>query len=229
MAKMKRTSLRKQQLTVIPDHPQKKMRVDFKNQEQEEAFKTIENNIITFLLGPAGTGKTHLAIGYAIREFLYGTYEKIIITKPLVDAGEKLGFLPGEIESKIEPYMASIQDVMEHFMDTRVIENMFLEKRFEFCPLAYMRGRTLKNAIIILDEAQNATKMQTEMFLTRIGENSKICINGDYFQSDLNGKCRFKEIADKLSRIEGIAAFELKETVRHPLIAKIVEAIQAID
>jgi phosphate starvation-inducible PhoH-like protein len=229
MAKMKRSTLRKQQLTIIPEHPEKKMTIWCKNQEQEDALKTIESNVITFLLGPAGTGKTHISIGYAIREFLYGTYERIIITKPLVDAGEKLGFLPGEIESKIEPYMQSILDVMSCFMDTRVIQNLIAEEKIQFSCLAYMRGRTLKNAVIILDEAQNATKLQTEMFLTRIGENSKICVNGDFGQSDLFNKCRLNQIAGKLSSIDGIASVELKETVRHPLIAKIVEAIQAID
>jgi phosphate starvation-inducible PhoH-like protein len=231
MAKLKRSALKKQQLLTptTPEHPREKMNIKFKNEEQEKAFRVIENNTITFLLGPAGTGKTHLALGYAIREFLYGTYEKIVITKPLVDAGEKLGFLPGEIESKIEPYMCSVLDVMSFFLDVRVINTMFVEQKFEFCPLAYMRGRTLKNAIIILDEAQNATKLQTEMFLTRIGEKSKIVCNGDFGQSDLNGKCRLRQISERLSQINGIGSFELKETVRHPLIAKIVDAISTID
>ena len=230
MAKLKRSALKKQLLTpTVLEHPREKMNIKFKNDEQEEALKVIENNTISFLLGPAGTGKTHLALGYAIREFLYGTYEKIIITKPIVDAGEKLGFLPGEIESKIEPYMYSILDVMSFFLDIKVINSMFVEQKFDFCPLAFLRGRTLRNAIIILDEAQNATKLQTEMFLTRIGEKSRMIINGDAEQSDINGKSRLRPIAEKLSKIDGIASFELKKTVRHPLIAKIVEVINKID
>ncbi len=174
------------------------------------------------------THNTHLAISYAVFEFLHGNYKKIIMTRPIVEAGEKLGFLPGELENKIHPYMVPILDLLEDKLDTKTIEECFDSGKFETAPIAYMRGRTLKG-IIILDEIQNCSISQIKMVLTRLGENSKIICTGDLDQSDLSSKNNnLKLMIEKLSKIDGIDFFNLKKSVRHPLIGKIIEAFDEI-
>lgn len=207
-----------------------KIRIEIKNEEQKEALKKMDANAITFLLGPAGTGKTFLAIAYAINAFLDQKIEKIVLTRPVIEAaGERLGHLPGDYEDKINPYMIPLLDFLHEHLDRTNVNKFFAEGRFELAPLAYMRGRTLKNSFIILDEAQNAKRDQILMLLTRIGENSKIVCTGDPLQSDLNGKGRLAEIAEKLSaKVAGIATQHLTRSVRHPMIEKIIEAFEDI-
>jgi len=200
----------------------------FKNDEQKKATNIIKENTISFLIGPAGTGKSYLAISYAVFEFLHGNYKKIVMTRPAVEAGERLGHLPGELEDKIHPYMIPLLDFLEEKLDSKLIQDCFANGSFEIAPIGYMRGRTLKNAVVVFDEAQNATLGQTKMVLTRIGENSKMIVTGDPEQSDLNGKCKLRQISSALSKIEGIKTFELKESVRHPLIEKMIESFDEI-
>lgn len=198
------------------------------NDEQKQALELIKNNTISFLIGRAGTGKTHLAIAYAVCEFLDERYKKIVMTRPAVEAGECLGHLPGAFEDKIHPYMVPLLDFLEEKLEKKCVKKYFEEGKFEIAPLAYMRGRTLKDSIIILDEAQNAKKDQILMLLTRIGRGSKIIVTGDPSQSDINGKGKLTEITHALSKVDSIDHIELLESVRHPLISKIIDVFAGI-
>ena len=195
---------------------------------QSEYINAIRNNMIVFGLGPAGTGKTYLAMDMAITAFKNGEVERIILTRPAIEAGEKLGFLPGDLQSKVDPYLRPLYDALYQIMGADSFNKNMEKGLIEVAPLAYMRGRTLDNAYIILDEAQNTTPAQMKMFLTRIGFGSKVIVTGDMTQKDLasNVKSGLEVALKVLKNIEGISFITLtsKDVVRHPLVMKIVQA-----
>ena len=195
---------------------------------QREYINAIRNNMIVFGLGPAGTGKTYLAMAMAITSFKNGEVERIILTRPAIEAGEKLGFLPGDLHSKVDPYLRPLYDALYQIMGADSFNKNMEKGLIEVAPLAYMRGRTLDNAYIILDEAQNTTPAQMKMFLTRIGFGSKVIVTGDMTQKDLasNVKSGLEVAIKVLKNIEGISFITLtsKDVVRHPLVMKIVQA-----
>ena len=197
---------------------------------QKEYVECIRKNMITFGIGPAGTGKTYLAMAMAITAFRNEEVSRIILTRPAIEAGEKLGFLPGDLQSKIDPYLRPLYDALYQIMGAESFQKNMEKGLIEVAPLAYMRGRTLDNAYIILDEAQNTTQAQMKMFLTRIGFGSKVIVTGDLSQKDLpSGMTSGLDIAvEVLKNIEGIAFCHLtsKDVVRHPLVQKIVEAYE---
>ena len=163
--------------------------IKVKNVSQYKYIETIMNSTVTFGVGPAGTGKTFLAVASAVKMYSEDQIKKIVLTRPAVEAGEKLGFLPGDLSQKIDPYLVPLFDSLEYFFGNENLEYLIEKRNIEIVPLAYMRGRTLNNACIILDEAQNATSGQIKMFLTRLGENSKVIITGDESQIDLYNTC----------------------------------------
>ena len=193
----------------------------------------IRKNMIVFGLGPAGTGKTYLAMAMAITAFKNDEVSRIILTRPAIEAGEKLGFLPGDLQSKVDPYLRPLYDALYQIMGAESFAKNMEKGLIEVAPLAYMRGRTLDNAYIILDEAQNTTPAQMKMFLTRIGFGSKVVVTGDSSQKDLpSGTKSGLDIATKvLSKIDDIAFCNLtsKDVVRHPLVQKIVKAYDAYE
>lgn len=205
-------------------------KIEPKTENQIKYFNALKNNDLVISYGPAGTGKTYLAVGYAISELLSGNYKKLILTRPVVEAGERLGFLPGDFLQKINPYLKPLYDAIFDIAGLKTYEFLKAKEILEIIPLAYMRGRTLNNAIIILDEAQNATISQIKMFLTRFGFQSKVIITGDITQVDLPVKfdSGLKVIIDILKDIEEIALirFTKKDVVRHPLIKKIIKAFE---
>ena len=200
---------------------------------QKKYVDDILENMITFGLGPAGTGKTYLAMAMAITAFRNDEVNRIILTRPAIEAGEKLGFLPGDLQSKIDPYLRPLYDALYQIMGAENFQKNMEKGLIEVAPLAYMRGRTLDNAYIILDEAQNTTPAQMKMFLTRIGFGSKVVVTGDMTQKDLpSGVTSGLDVAVKvLKDVEGIAFCELtsKDVVRHPLVQKIVEAYESYE
>ena len=195
---------------------------------QKKYVETIENNTITLGIGPAGTGKTYLAVAMAVKAFRAGQVQRIVLTRPAVEAGEKLGFLPGDLQNKVDPYLRPLYDALFDFLGP---ENFMRHQErgvIEVAPLAYMRGRTLDEAFIILDEAQNTTREQMKMFLTRLGFGSKIIITGDITQIDLpdNKKSGLVEAMRVLKNVEdiGIVRFTDKDVVRHKLVQDIIKA-----
>ena len=196
----------------------------------ESPFKSLKNNKVIMSLGPAGTGKTYLAVAAALSMLLEKKVERIILSRPAVEAGERLGFLPGDMKDKIDPYLRPLYDSLYDLLDYDKIQRKIESGAIEIAPLAFMRGRTLKNSFAILDEAQNATRTQIKMFLTRIGENSKLVVNGDPSQIDLPNKNQSGLIESQniLKGIKEIAVinFDHQDVVRHPLVTKIVEAYQ---
>ena len=195
---------------------------------QKDYIDKIRGNMITFGIGPAGTGKTYLAMAMAIAAFKSGEVGRIILTRPAIEAGEKLGFLPGDLQSKVDPYLRPLYDALYQIMGADSYLHNYEKGLIEVAPLAYMRGRTLDNAFIILDEAQNTTPAQMKMFLTRIGFGSKVIVTGDLTQKDLpSGAVSGLDVAlEVLKDVEGIAFQTLssKDVVRHPLVQKIVTA-----
>ena len=201
-----------------------------RSKKQKEYVRALKTNKIVMSLGPAGTGKTYLAVAVAITMLLEKKVERIILSRPAVEAGERLGFLPGDMKDKIDPYLRPLYDSLYDLLDYDKIQKKIESGIIEIAPLAFMRGRTLKNSFAILDEAQNATKTQIKMFLTRIGENSKLVVNGDPSQVDLPNKNQSGLIESQkiLKGIKEISVinFDHKDVVRHPLVTKIVEAYQ---
>lgn len=197
---------------------------------QKAYIDAIRKNMIVFGIGPAGTGKTYLAMAMAIQAFKNEEVARIILTRPAIEAGEKLGFLPGDLQSKVDPYLRPLYDALYQIMGPESFQKNMEKGLIEVAPLAYMRGRTLDNAYIILDEAQNTTEAQMKMFLTRIGFGSKVVVTGDSSQKDLSAGTRSGlDVAVKvLSHVDGIAFCNLtsKDVVRHPLVQKIVKAYE---
>lgn len=201
-----------------------------KSNHQEQYIHAMNNSQITFGIGPAGTGKTYLAVAYCLGELLSGRKQKLILTRPVVEAGESLGFLPGDLSQKLNPYLRPLYDGMEAIIAPATIRRLEDSGSIEIAPLAYMRGRSIHNACIILDEAQNTTQAQMKMFLTRIGENSCAIITGDVTQIDLpkasaSGLVQAREI---LRDIEGITfvGFTAKDTVRSRVVQRIIDAYE---
>ena len=197
---------------------------------QQKLVEEFSHNDLTFALGPAGTGKTFLAVAAAVDAFERGTVERIVLTRPAVEAGERLGFLPGDLTQKVDPYLRPLYDALFDLMGFEKSQRLMERQSIEVAPLAYMRGRTLNNAFVILDEAQNTTPEQMKMFLTRIGFGSKAVITGDVTQIDLpkgvpSGLKHAIRILDGVRGIE-ITRFTSKDVVRHPLVARIVDAYE---
>ena len=201
-----------------------------RSKKQKEYVRSLKTNQITISLGPAGTGKTYLAVAVALTMLLEKKVERIILSRPAVEAGERLGFLPGDMKDKIDPYLRPLYDSLYDLLDYDRIQRKIESGAIEIAPLAFMRGRTLKNSFAILDEAQNATETQIKMFLTRIGENSKLVVNGDPSQVDLPNKNQSGLIKSQviLKSIKEISVinFDHQDVMRHPLVAKIIEAYQ---
>jgi phosphate starvation-inducible PhoH-like protein len=195
---------------------------------QDAYIRALKRHELVFGSGPAGTGKTWLAVAHAVQLFERKEVDRIIISRPAVEAGERLGFLPGDMREKVDPYLRPIYDALFDLMDARIVERALQAEEIEIAPLAFMRGRTLANAVIILDEAQNTTSMQMKMFLTRLGENSRMIVTGDPSQIDLpSGQISgLAEAVRLLDGVEGIGhvAFTVEDVVRHELVARIVAA-----
>ena len=201
-----------------------------RSKKQKDYVKALKTNQIVMSLGPAGTGKTYLAVAVALSMLLEKKVERIILSRPAVEAGEKLGFLPGDMKDKIDPYLRPLYDSLYDLLDYEKIQRKIESGAIEIAPLAFMRGRTLKNSFAILDEAQNATEIQIKMFLTRIGENSKLVVNGDPSQIDLpnknqSGLIKSQTILKGIKEIS-VVNFDHRDVIRHPLVTKIVEAYQ---
>ena len=195
---------------------------------QNKLIKEILNKKILFVIGPAGTGKTFIAVSHAVSMLTSGLVDKIVISRPAVEAGEKLGFLPGDLKEKIDPYLRPIYDSLDENLPKDKVMTLIENQKIEIAPIAYLRGRTLNNSYIILDEAQNTSPIQMIMFLTRLGENSKMVITGDITQIDLPSKNKsgLIDAIDNLKKIKDISFVYLteKDVVRHPLVQKIVKA-----
>ncbi|WP_028898006.1 PhoH family protein [Prevotella sp. HUN102] len=204
-----------------------------RSKNQQELIDAFEKNDMVFAVGPAGTGKTYLSIALAVKALKEKTVKKIILSRPAVEAGEKLGFLPGDMKEKIDPYLQPLYDALEDMIPAVKLQDMMDKHQIQIAPLAFMRGRTLSDAIVILDEAQNTTTAQIRMFLTRLGWNSKMIITGDMTQIDLplNQKSGLKEALSILSGTEGIGVVNLdqKDIVRHKLVTRIVNAYESYD
>ncbi len=201
-----------------------------KSKKQSEYIKALKENEIVMALGPAGTGKSYLAVSVAITMLFEKKVERVILSRPAVEAGEKLGFLPGDMKEKVDPYLRPLYDALYDLFGFEKIQRKIETGEIEIAPLAFMRGRTLKNSFAILDEAQNATMTQIKMFLTRIGENSKLVVNGDPSQIDLidkskSGLIKSKNILKKIDEIKMIE-FDHQDAVRHRLVSKIIQAYQ---
>lgn len=217
--------------TVIRDAKGRSIRV--KNYSQREYVNAIKHQDVVFGIGPAGTGKTYLAVAMAVAALKRGDVERLVITRPAVEAGESLGFLPGDLKEKVDPYLRPIYDALFAILGKEHTERLIDREVIEIAPLAYMRGRTLDNAFIILDEAQNTTTQQMKMFLTRLGFGSKMVVNGDPSQIDLPPRVRsgLLQAQDVLAAVNhiGMVTFNSGDVVRHPVVASIVAAYDAFD
>jgi phosphate starvation-inducible protein PhoH and related proteins len=209
----------------------RKKQVEPRTEAQKAYVESLFKNELAFGIGPAGTGKTYLAVAVAVSMFLTGQVDRIILSRPAVEAGERLGFLPGDMKDKVDPYMQPLYDALNDFLPSKQVVKLIEDKKIEIAPLAFMRGRTLANAFVVLDEAQNATTMQMKMFLTRLGEGSRMVITGDRTQIDLPRGTR-SGLRDAERLLKGINKisfnyFTVKDVVRHPLVARIIEAYDA--
>ena len=201
-----------------------------RSKKQSEYIKALKENDIIMSLGPAGTGKSFLAVSVAVTLLMEKKIDRVILSRPAVEAGEKLGFLPGDMKEKVDPYLRPLYDALYELFGADKIDKKIQTGEIEIAPLAFMRGRTLKNCFAILDEAQNATETQIKMFLTRIGENSKLVVNGDPSQVDLinkkdSGLIKSRNILKNLEEIK-VIEFDHNDVVRHPLVSKIIKAYQ---
>ncbi len=195
---------------------------------QQDYARALFDNELNFGIGPAGTGKTYIAVAAAVHFFNEGHVDRIVLSRPAVEAGEKLGYLPGDMKEKVDPYMQPLYDALNDFLPARQLPRLIEERRIEIAPLAFMRGRTLANAFVVLDEAQNATELQMKMFLTRLGEGSRMAITGDRTQVDLprgvnSGLAAAERILRDVKGI-GFSYFTSVDVVRHPLVARVIEA-----
>ncbi|MDP5307993.1 PhoH family protein [Paracoccus spongiarum] len=211
----------------------RKKSVEPRTDAQKAYVRALFENELAFGIGPAGTGKTYLAVAVGVTMLIGGQVDKIILSRPAVEAGERLGFLPGDMKEKVDPYMQPLYDALNDFLPGKQMQKLMEEKRIEIAPLAFMRGRTLSSAFVVLDEAQNATQMQMKMFLTRLGEGSRMVITGDRTQVDLprgmqSGLADAERILDGVKGIS-FSYFTAKDVVRHPLVARIIEAYDAED
>ena len=209
----------------------RKKLVEPRTEAQKAYVHALFNNELSFGIGPAGTGKTYLAVAVGVSMFLNGQVDKIILSRPAVEAGERLGFLPGDMKDKVDPYMQPLYDALDDFLPSKQLAKLFEEKSIEIAPLAFMRGRTLSNAYVVLDEAQNATALQMKMFLTRLGQGSRMVITGDRTQIDLprgmpSGLADAERLLTTIPKIS-FSYFTSKDVVRHPLVAAIIEAYEA--
>lgn len=202
-----------------------------RTEAQNAYVKSLFENELVFGIGPAGTGKTYLAVAVGVNLFLGGHVDRIILSRPAVEAGERLGFLPGDLKDKVDPFMQPLYDALGDFLPGKQVAKLIEDKHIEIAPLAFMRGRTLSNAFVVLDEAQNATTMQMKMFLTRLGKGSRMVITGDRSQVDLprgvtSGLHEAERLLKDIDKIE-FNYFTSKDVVRHPLVAKIIEAYES--
>jgi len=207
--------------------------VEPRTETQKAYVKALYANELGFGIGPAGTGKTYLAVAVGVSMLIGGHVDRIILSRPAVEAGERLGFLPGDMKEKVDPYMQPLYDALNDFLPSKQLAKMIEEKLIEIAPLAFMRGRTLSNAFVVLDEAQNATSMQMKMFLTRLGEGSRMVVTGDRTQVDLpRGMASGLADAERiLVGVKGVSFnyFTAKDVVRHPLVARIIEAYEKVE
>ncbi len=208
----------------------RKKLVEPRTDAQKAYVLSLFENELAFGIGPAGTGKTYLAVAVGVSMFIAGEVDRIILSRPAVEAGEKLGYLPGDMKDKVDPYMQPLYDALNDFLPGKQLAKLIEEKRIEIAPLAFMRGRTLSRAFVVLDEAQNATSMQMKMFLTRLGEGSRMVITGDRTQVDLprgvpSGLADAEKLLKQIPKI-GFNYFTSKDVVRHPLVAAIIEAYE---
>jgi phosphate starvation-inducible PhoH-like protein len=211
----------------------RKKLIEPRTDAQKAYVKSLFEKELAFGIGPAGTGKTYLAVAVGVNMLISGHVDKIILSRPAVEAGEKLGYLPGDMKDKVDPYMQPLYDALNDFLPGKQSAKMIEEKVIEIAPLAFMRGRTLSNAFVVLDEAQNATTMQMKMFLTRLGEGSRMVITGDRTQIDLprgvnSGLWDAERLLKNIPKIS-FNYFTSKDVVRHPLVAAIIEAYEADD
>lgn len=211
------------------DNNIKSFHLEFLNSAQKLAWDALENNDITFLIGPAGCGKTMLACAYGISDILSKKKRKIILTRPVVESGESLGFLPGTFQEKINPYMMPMYDCIDRCVGKDSMQKEIISKSIEIAPVAYLRGRTFHDSICIFDESQNATASQLKLYLTRFGNNSKIIITGDPKQSDLHERDQgLMTVVKKLEGLDrvGIVHFNSNSIVRHPLVSSILNRLE---
>ncbi|MEO5494104.1 MAG: PhoH family protein [Sphingomonas sp.] len=212
--------IRTRKKTIVPRTP-----------AQAHYMRELTSNDMIFALGPAGTGKTYIAVAQAVSQLISGSVQRLILSRPAVEAGEKLGFLPGDMKEKVDPYLRPLYDALNDCLPAEQVERRISSGEIEIAPIAFMRGRTLADAFIILDEAQNTTPAQMKMFLTRFGERSRMVICGDPNQTDLPGGVGSSGLADATMRLEGIESiafsrFTAKDVVRHPIVGRIVEAYE---
>ena len=209
----------------------RKKTVEPRTEAQKDYVRALFANELAFGIGPAGTGKTYLAVAVGVTMLIGGHVDRIILSRPAVEAGERLGFLPGDVREKVDPYMQPLYDALNDFLPAKQAQKLMEERRIEIAPLAFMRGRTLSNAFVVLDEAQNATSMQMKMFLTRLGEGSRMVVTGDRTQIDLpRGVASGLVDAERiLAGVRGVSFsyFTARDVVRHPLVARIIEAYDA--
>jgi phosphate starvation-inducible protein PhoH and related proteins len=211
----------------------KKRRISPRSKRQKDYVEAILDNELIFGIGPAGTGKTYLAVAMAVQAFILGQVDRIILSRPAVEAGERLGFLPGDLKDKVDPYLRPLYDALHDTLPGDVVVKRMESGEIEVAPLAFMRGRTLGNAFVILDEAQNTTPMQMKMFLTRLGEGSRMVVTGDMTQVDLpdGTKSGLRDALETIGDVKGVATikFDQRDVVRHHLVTKIVQAYDEMD
>ncbi|MES2301989.1 MAG: PhoH family protein [Pseudomonadota bacterium] len=215
--------IRTRKKTIVPRSP-----------TQIEYMKALISNDVIFALGPAGTGKTYVAVAQAVAQLISGSVQRLILSRPAVEAGERLGFLPGDMKEKVDPYLRPLYDALYDCMPPEQVERRMASGEIEIAPIAFMRGRTLADAFVILDEAQNTTPAQMKMFLTRFGQNSRMVVCGDPKQTDLPGGVTASGLNDAVQRLEGVEGiatvrFNIADVVRHPIVGRIVEAYEGKD